>query len=80
MAAHLQRDPLIGVCSMVGALNKLPIALSGIVFFSDPATFGSVAAIMVGFVAGLVYAIAKNKQKKEEAAKGAIPLHGVRRP
>ncbi|KAI9318610.1 hypothetical protein BX666DRAFT_2105162 [Dichotomocladium elegans] len=34
--------------SMVGALNKLPIAASGILFFSDPATFGNVTAIIIG--------------------------------
>ncbi|KAI8070895.1 hypothetical protein BC940DRAFT_235045 [Gongronella butleri] len=45
--------------SMVGALNKLPIAASGILFFGDPATFANVAAIALGFVAGLVYSYAK---------------------
>lgn len=34
--------------SMVGSLNKLPIAISGIVFFGDPATFGNVSAILIG--------------------------------
>lgn len=53
---------------MVGALNKLPVAASGIIFFNDVATVGSVSAIGVGFFAGLVYAIAKNNQKKAEAA------------
>jgi GDP-mannose transporter len=38
--------------SMVGALNKLPLALSGMVFFHDPATLGSTSAIGVGFIAG----------------------------
>jgi GDP-mannose transporter len=49
--------------SMVGALNKLPIALSGIVFFDAPVTFGSISAIFVGFLAGLVYAYAKVLEK-----------------
>ncbi|EON65904.1 GDP-mannose transporter [Coniosporium apollinis CBS 100218] len=52
--------------SMVGALNKLPIALSGLVFFDAPRTFGSVSAIFVGFVSGIVYALAKIKQNKEK--------------
>jgi len=69
--------------SMVGALNKLPIALSGIIFFGDPATFGSFSAIGVGFIAGLVYAMAKNNQKKEDAARersnGVIPMHNMKR-
>ncbi|SAM03690.1 hypothetical protein [Absidia glauca] len=45
--------------SMVGNLNKLPIAISGLVFFGDPATLSSVSAIMIGFAAGMVYAYAK---------------------
>jgi GDP-mannose transporter len=68
---------------MVGALNKLPIALSGIIFFGDPATFGSISAITVGFIAGLVYAFAKNNQKKEdsirERSNGVIPMHNLKR-
>jgi len=53
--------------SMVGALNKLPIALSGLIFFSAPVTFFSVTAIGLGFVSGLVYALAKVKQQKEKS-------------
>lgn len=45
--------------SMVGALNKLPLAASGIIFFGDAATFSSVTAIFLGGVAGVVYALAK---------------------
>lgn len=53
---------------MVGALNKLPVAASGMIFFGDPVTFGSVSAISVGFFAGIVYAVAKNNQKKADSA------------
>lgn len=64
--------------SMVGALNKLPVAASGMLFFGDPVTPGSVSAVSVGFVAGLVYAVAKNNQKRAEAAaagkEGVIPM------
>lgn len=52
--------------SMVGALNKLPIALSGLIFFDAPVTFPSVTAIAIGFVSGLVYAVAKIKQSKSK--------------
>ena len=65
------------LCSMVGALNKLPVAASGMLFFEDPITFGSVSAVAVGFFAGVVYAVAKNNQKKAEQAAhhgGIIPL------
>ncbi|GIC86430.1 GDP-mannose transporter into the lumen of the Golgi [Aspergillus udagawae] len=46
--------------AMVGALNKLPLAVAGIVFFAAPVTFGSVSAIVLGFISGLVYARAKS--------------------
>jgi len=58
--------------SMVGALNKLPIALSGLIFFDAPVTFGSVSAIGIGFVSGLVYAWAKVKQGREK--KEVLPM------
>ncbi|KAF2128486.1 UDP-galactose transporter [Dothidotthia symphoricarpi CBS 119687] len=61
--------------SMVGALNKLPIALSGLVFFDAPVTFGSVSAIFVGFVSGIVYALAKVRQNKQ--AKSVLPITNV---
>lgn len=58
--------------SMVGALNKLPIALSGLVFFDAPVTVPSVSAIAVGFVSGIVYALAKVKQSSQSKA-GILP-------
>ncbi|KAG8220865.1 hypothetical protein J3R82DRAFT_2360 [Butyriboletus roseoflavus] len=61
--------------SMVGALNKLPVAASGMLFFGDAITVGSVSAIGVGFFAGVMYAIAKNNQKKlESRGLGVLPL------
>lgn len=64
---------------MVGALNKLPVAASGMIFFGDPVTPGSVSAVSTGFVAGIVYAVAKNNQSKADKARNAteaiIPLH-----
>ena len=58
--------------SMVGALNKLPIALSGLVFFDAPVTLPSVSAIVVGFISGIVYAIAKVKQNAKPKT-GILP-------
>lgn len=60
--------------SMVGALNKLPIALSGLIFFDAPVTFGSVSAIFVGFVSGIVYALAKVRQNAAAKAKSVLPV------
>ncbi|KAK5073608.1 GDP-mannose transporter into the lumen of the Golgi [Lithohypha guttulata] len=59
--------------SMVGALNKLPIAVSGLVFFDAPVTIPSVSAIGVGFVSGLVYAVAKANEKKQPNKGGVLP-------
>ncbi|KAF2142842.1 uncharacterized protein K452DRAFT_269329 [Aplosporella prunicola CBS 121167] len=61
--------------SMVGALNKLPIAISGLVFFDAPVTFGSVSAIFVGFVSGIVYAVAKVRQGSQK--KDTLPTTNV---
>lgn len=51
--------------SMVGALNKLPVALSGLIFFDTPVTFYSVTAIILGFFSGIIYAVAKVQQQKQ---------------
>jgi GDP-mannose transporter len=62
---------------MTGALNKLPVAASGMIFFGNPVSLGSVSAVSVGFFAGVLYAIAKNNQKKAEGAAKAetiIPM------
>lgn len=58
--------------SMVGALNKLPIAVSGLVFFDAPVTLASVSAIFVGFVSGIVYAVAKIWQGKGGAQQKSV--------
>lgn len=55
--------------SMVGALNKLPIAISGLIFFDAPVTAGGVAAIAIGFVSGLIYAWAKVRQGSKDKQK-----------
>ena len=59
--------------SMVGALNKLPIALSGLVFFDAPVTLPSVSAIGLGFVSGIVYAVAKVRQASKPVM-GVLPV------
>lgn len=48
--------------SMVGALNKLPIALSGLIFFDAPRNFLSISSIFLGFLSGIVYAVAKQRK------------------
>ncbi|KAF9976624.1 GDP-mannose transporter into the lumen of the Golgi [Actinomortierella ambigua] len=53
--------------SMVGALNKLPVAASGILFMGDPASFGNVCGITLGFLAGLLYSYSKTAQSQANA-------------
>lgn len=62
--------------SMVGALNKLPIAVSGLVFFDAPVTLGSVSAIAIGFVSGIVYSVAKFKQNAKPKT-GILPTANI---
>ncbi|RIA87418.1 hypothetical protein C1645_696039 [Glomus cerebriforme] len=64
--------------SMVGALNKLPVAASGMIFFGDPITLGNFSAIFVGFAAGILYSIAKADQQKP--IKPYIPLSNKELP
>lgn len=52
--------------SMVGALNKLPIALSGLIFFDAPRNFLSILSILIGFFSGIVYAVAKQKKMQKQ--------------
>lgn len=62
--------------AMAGALNKLPMAVAGLVFFADPVTFGSVSAIILGFVSGLVYTWAKNRRPPAPGLPSAVsPKH-----
>lgn len=58
---------------MVGSLNKLPIAISGLIFFDAPVTVASVSAIFLGFVSGIVYTLAKISSGKNKDAKSTLP-------
>jgi len=66
--------------SMIGALNKLPVAACGMFFFGDPATIGSVLPIVVGFFAGVLYAVAKRNQDRgrRDQAGSTLPLSARR--
>ncbi|GAB5362847.1 hypothetical protein AAMO2058_000833900 [Amorphochlora amoebiformis] len=49
--------------AMVGATNKIPLAVLGIVLFGDPLTKRRVSFIILGILAGMIYAHAKAKLK-----------------
>ena len=48
--------------SMVGSLNKLPIAIAGMVFFETRVTFMSLLGVFLALNAGLVYSYAKTRR------------------
>ena len=55
---------------MVGALNKLPIAFSGMIFFQkerDSINAGSIASIFLGFLSGIIYTWAQIRERKKDA-------------
>nr|KAJ3398688.1 GDP-mannose transporter into the lumen of the Golgi [Polyrhizophydium stewartii] len=58
--------------SIVGALNKLPIAIAGMVFFDAVVNFASVSGVALAFFGGIVYSLAKAQQSA--AAPKPIPL------
>ena len=49
--------------SLVGSLNKIPVAVIGLVAFNVPWSLENLASIMVGLVAGIVFVKAKSQPK-----------------
>ncbi|KAJ1504670.1 GDP-mannose transporter into the lumen of the Golgi [Coelomomyces lativittatus] len=61
--------------SMVGALNKLPISVAGLVVFGDRATFGNISSIIIAFLGGIIYTKAKlNYDRSRLPIKSDLPL------
>ena len=54
--------------SIVGSLNKIPIALLGIIIFSAPTTWANMISISIGLFAGIVFVKAKasESQRKQD--------------
>ena len=66
-SAWCVRATTLTTYSMVGALNKIPIALSGLLFNDAPVTIPNVSAIVIGGPSGYLYAYAKVVEKAEKA-------------
>ncbi|KAI9002074.1 hypothetical protein DFJ74DRAFT_696510 [Hyaloraphidium curvatum] len=49
--------------SVAGALNKLPVAVTGMLVFGDPVTVTSVGGVLLAFFGGLLYTHAKTREK-----------------
>jgi GDP-mannose transporter len=51
------------IYSLVGALNKIPVAIVGILAFKDPTNAHNMASIMIGLGAGILFTVAKARGK-----------------
>ena len=49
------------IYSLVGSLNKVPLAVIGLFAFHTPWTTENLLSIMVGLVAGVLFVIAKSR-------------------
>lgn len=57
------------IYSLVGALNKIPVAIFGLVIFREPTNPKNLASIILGLLAGVLFVRAKQQ---------APPKSGVR--
>lgn len=58
--------------SMVGALNKIPLAILGVMIFSDPLTLQLASFIMVSLAGGVLYSYVKERES-QAAARSTLP-------
>lgn len=47
--------------SLVGSLNKIPLAVLGMLLFKAPTSLNNVVSVMIGLAAGVVFAHAKSQ-------------------
>lgn len=50
------------IYSLVGALNKIPVAIVGILAFAEPTNAKNMASIVIGLVAGVLFVFAKGRK------------------
>lgn len=62
---------LINYFSIVGTLNKIPLTVLGIVFFSAPISNLGGVSIAIGLSGGILYSYEKNKLMKLKQEKAA---------
>ena len=47
--------------SLTGSLNKIIVAVAGIILFKEPTNTNNVSSIIVGLAAGIVFVLAKSQ-------------------
>jgi len=52
--------------SMVGAFNKVPVAILGVILFDNPVTFRLAIFITMGIMGGILFSYVKAKEKSEK--------------
>eukprot|EP00878_Enallax_costatus_P011873 GHUV01012397.1.p1 GENE.GHUV01012397.1~~GHUV01012397.1.p1 ORF type:complete len:352 (+),score=58.12 GHUV01012397.1:297-1352(+) len=77
--------------SLVGSLNKIPLAILGMSLFKTPTSINNVISVMIGLAAGVVFAHAKATSKVQQssstptsplrtAKSGSLPRHAISTP
>jgi hypothetical protein len=56
---HVRRQTTATIYSLVGALNKIPVAVVGILAFHESTNPQNLASILIGLGAGIVFVMAK---------------------
>eukprot|EP00983_Pelagomonas_calceolata_P030374 953256-Pelagomonas_calceolata.AAC.2 len=57
------------IYSLVGALNKIPVAIFGLVIFREPTNPKNLASIILGLLAGVMFVRAKQQPQRATAMK-----------
>ena len=63
--------------SIVGSLSKIPLAVLGIIMFSDQVTMQLACFISLSLLGGVLFSYAKNQEAKKRAAASTLPTHSV---
>lgn len=68
--------------SLVGSLNKIPLAVLGMLLFKAPTSTNNIISVMIGLAAGVVFAHAKATSKVQQGSSslrtvksGSLPRH-----
>jgi GDP-mannose transporter len=56
---HARTQTTATIYSLVGALNKIPVAIVGLLVFREPTNPKNLASIVIGLLAGVLFVQAK---------------------
>jgi hypothetical protein len=64
--------------SLVGSLNKIPLAILGMLLFKAPTSTNNVISVLIGLAAGVVFAHAKATSSVQGSSSGGKDSTGSR--